>query len=54
MTTLTDEEKATGQFAPAKATPADYAMYAKYSTFRLRLLAWLGDPVAKQLLKTRG
>lgn len=32
---------------------ADYEMYAKYSTARLRLLRWLGDPVAKRILEAR-
>lgn len=50
---ITDKERASGTFEGYKATPEDYAMYAKYSTVRLRLLAWFGDPVAKRILLTR-
>jgi hypothetical protein len=50
---VTDQERASGTFDGYKATADDYAMYEKYSTFRLRLLAWMGDPVAKRILLTR-
>lgn len=50
---ITDKERASGTFEGYKATPKDYAMYEKYSTFRLRLLAWMGDPVAKRILEAR-
>ena len=51
MSTSTDQERASGTFEGYKATAADYAMYEKYSTVRLRLLAWLGDPVARKVLE---
>ncbi len=50
---VTDQERASGTFEGYKATAEDYAMYAKYSTVRLRLLAWFGDPVAKRILEAR-
>lgn len=50
---VTDQERASGTFEGYKATAADYAMYEKYSTVRLRLLAWFGDPVAKRILEAR-
>ena len=53
MGTVTDKERASGSFEGYKATAADYAMYAKYSTVRLRLLAWMGDPVARRILRDR-
>lgn len=53
MSTSTDEERKRGEFDGAVDTPEDYAMYAKYSTVRLRLLAWFGDPVAKKILASR-
>ena len=53
MSTLTDEERAKGSYDAYKATQKDYDLYAKYSTFRLRLLAWMGDPVAKRILESR-
>jgi hypothetical protein len=53
MSTSTNKERASGEFDGYVATPADYEMYAKYSTVRLRLLAWLGDPVAKKILASR-
>ncbi len=54
MSTSTDKERASGAFDGYVATAADYEMYAKYSTARLRLLRWLGDPVAKRELERRG
>ena len=54
MSTMTDEEKARGSFDPHVPTAADYALYATYSTPRLRLLRWLGDPVARRELARRG
>ena len=53
MSTSTDQERASGTFEGYKATAADYAMYEKYSTVRLRLLAFFGDPVAKRILESR-
>ncbi len=53
MPTVTEEERKSGSFEGYKATPEDYAMYATYSTVRLRLLAWFGDPVAKRILGSR-
>lgn len=53
MSTSTDKERASGAFDGYVATPEDYAMYARYSTARLRLLAWFGDPVAKRILEAR-
>ena len=53
MSTQTDAEKKSGAFDGYVATKADYEMYEKYSTFRLRLLAWMGDPVAKRILEAR-
>lgn len=50
MSTQTEQEKASGRFDPHQPTQADYDLYFKYSTFRLRLLAWFGDPVAKRIL----
>lgn len=54
MSSVTDEERKSGSFEAYKATPEDYALYATYSTPRLRLLRWLGDPVAKRELERRG
>jgi hypothetical protein len=53
MPTITEEERKSGTFDPHVPTPEDYAMYAKYSTVRLRLLAFFGDPVAKRILESR-
>lgn len=53
MGTLTDEERAKGSYDAYKATQKDYDLYVKYSTFRLRLLAFFGDPVAKRILEAR-
>lgn len=53
MPTITDQERASGKFDAYKPTEADYAMYMRYSVFRLRLLAWMGDPVAKRVLASR-
>ena len=50
---VTDQERASGTFDGYKTTRADLEMYATYSTFRLRLLAWMGDPVAKRILEAR-
>lgn len=54
MGTVTDKERSTGTFEGYTATPEDYALYATYSTPRLRLLQWFGDPVAKRELERRG
>lgn len=54
MSTLTDEERVKGSYDAYKATQKDYDLYAKYSTVRLRLLKWFGDPVAKRELERRG
>ncbi len=54
MGTVTDKERASGSFEGYTATPEDYALYATYSTPRLRLLKWFGDPVAKRELERRG
>lgn len=53
MGTLTDEERAKGSYDAYKATQKDYALYATYSTPRLRLLAWFGSPEAKRELLRR-
>ena len=54
MSTQTDRERASGTFEGHVPTAADYALYATYSTPRLRLLRWLGDPVARRELARRG
>ena len=51
MPTITDQERASGKFDAYKPTEADFQMYLRYSVFRLRLLAWMGDPVAKKILE---
>jgi len=51
MPTITDQERASGKFDAYKPTEADFQMYLRYSKARLRLLAWLGDPVAKKILE---
>ena len=51
MSTITDKERASGKFDSYKPTEADFQMYLRYSKARLRLLAWLGDPVAKKILE---
>ena len=51
MSTITDQERASGKFDAYKPTEADYQKYLRYSKARLRLLAWLGDPVAKKILE---
>ena len=53
MPTLTPEERKRGSFDPHIPTAADIALYESYSTVRLRLLAWFGDPVAKRILARR-
>jgi hypothetical protein len=53
MGTMTEEERKRGSYDAYKATQKDYDLYAKYSVFRLRLLAWMGDPVAKRILEAR-
>ena len=53
MSTSTDQARASGTFEGHVPTAADYALYATYSTPRLRLLRWLGDPVAKRILEAR-
>jgi len=54
MSSITDKERASGSFEAHQPTAADYALYATYSTPRLRLLRWLGDPVARRELERRG
>ena len=51
MPTTTDQERASGKFDAYKPTEADFQMYLRYSKAHLRLLAWLGDPVAKKILE---
>ena len=51
MPTMTDQERASGKFDAYAPTEADFQMYMRYSVFRLKLLAWLGDPVAKKILE---
>ena len=51
MPTITDQERASGKFDAYKPTEADFQMYLRRSKTRLRLLAWLGDPVAKKILE---
>lgn len=51
MPTITDQERASGKFDAYVPTEADFQMYMRYSKTRLRLLAWLGDPVAKKILE---
>lgn len=50
MSTITDQELASGKFDAYKPTEADYQKYLEYSMARLRLLAWLGDTVAQKIL----
>lgn len=50
---ITDGERARGSFDPHVPTAEDYAMYAAYSVWRLRLLAYFGDPVARRILDNR-
>jgi hypothetical protein len=50
---VTDKERDSGRFDAFKPTQADYDMYARYSTVRLRILAWWGDTVAKRILESR-
>ena len=49
MPTITDQERASGKFDAYVPTEADFQMYMRYSVFRLKLRAWLGDPVAKKI-----
>ena len=51
--TMTDAERKRGSFDPHIPTAADLALYESYSSVRLRLLAWFGDPVAKRILEAR-
>ena len=51
--TITPDERKRGTFDPYLPSAADYQIYAGYSTVRLRLLAWFGDPVAKRILEMR-
>ena len=51
MSTITDKERAAGKFDAYVPTEEDFQMYMRYSVFRLKLLAWLGDPVAKKILE---
>ncbi len=48
--TLTESEREKMVYEAAKITPADLALYRRYSTPRLRLLAWFGDPIARRIL----
>lgn len=50
MSTITDQERASGKFDAYVPTEADFQMYLRYSKARLRLLAWLGDTVAQKIL----
>ena len=52
--TITPDERKRGTFDPYLPSAADYQIYATYSTPRLRLLKWFGDPVAKRELERRG
>lgn len=51
MPTITDQERASGKFDAYAPTEADYQRYMRYSKTHLRLLAWMGDPVAKKILE---
>ena len=52
--TITPDERKRGTFDPYLPSAADYQIYAGYSTVRLHLLRWLGDPVARRELARRG
>ena len=51
MSTMTDQERASGKYDAFKPTEEDLRMYLSYSKTRLRLLAWFGDPVARKMLE---
>ena len=51
MSTITDQERASGKFDAYKPTEADVQMYLRYSKTHLRLLAWFGDTLAKKILE---
>lgn len=51
MGSITDKERESGSFDQRVPTAEDYALYEKYSTVRLRLLAWFGDPIARKMLE---